>query len=153
MEEKEIDGYQFREYRHGDFDGIAELWDQTDMGSPERGDSEATVEESIRLGGCMLLLVRKDSGKICGTSWMTYDGRRVLLSHFGIRPECQGKGLSKYLLKESLKFVKEKGAQVKLEVHNKNFKAINLYTSHGFSHLGEYSVYILRDISKIEIDF
>ena len=40
------------------------------------------------------------------------------------------------------------GAQVKLEVHSTNLKAINLYKKLGFKHLGEYNVYITRDISN-----
>jgi ribosomal protein S18 acetylase RimI-like enzyme len=64
-------------------------------------------------------------------------------------PECQGKGLSKILLKESLQFVKSNGAQVKLEVHSTNIKAINLYKKFGFKHLGEYNVYIIRDVSNL----
>ena len=40
------------------------------------------------------------------------------------------------------------GAQVKLEVHSINLKAINLYKKLGFKHLGEYNVYITRDISN-----
>jgi ribosomal protein S18 acetylase RimI-like enzyme len=38
--------------------------------------------------------------------------------------------------------------QVKLEVHSTNYKAINLYKKFGFTHLGEYKVFITRDISK-----
>jgi ribosomal protein S18 acetylase RimI-like enzyme len=143
------DKYFFRQYQAGDFKGISELWDRTDMGSPERGDDENTIEETIRIGGCMLLMVNKDSGSICGSSWMTFDGRRILLHHFGVLPECQGKGLSKMLLSKSLEIVKEKGKQVKLEVHSQNFKAINLYKNFGFVHLGEYNVYIIRDTSKL----
>jgi hypothetical protein len=41
------------------------------------------------------------------------------------------------------------GAQVNLEVHTTNIKAINLYKKFGFKHLGEYNVYIIRDISNL----
>jgi ribosomal protein S18 acetylase RimI-like enzyme len=41
------------------------------------------------------------------------------------------------------------GSQVKLEVHSTNLKAINLYKKFGFKHLGEYNVYIIRDISNL----
>ena len=80
---------------------------------------------------------------------MTCDGRRILLHHFGILPEYQGKGLSEILLKESLEFVKSTGLQVKLEVHSSNIKAVNLYKKFGFKHLVGYNVYIIRDISKL----
>jgi len=91
----------------------------------------------------------KSSGRIIGTSWMTYDGRRIYLHHFGIHPEYQEKGYAKVLLKNSLKFVGENGSQIKLEVHASNFKAIGLYQQFGFKHLVGYNVYIIRDISKL----
>jgi [ribosomal protein S18]-alanine N-acetyltransferase len=138
-----------REYREGDYDGIVSFWDLTGMGSPERGDNKEIIENTIRIGGSLLVLEEKATGKISGTSWMTFDGRRILLHHFGILPEFQGNGLSKILLKESLQFIKSKGYQVKLEVHSTNYKAINLYKKFGFRHLGEYNVYIIRDISNL----
>jgi ribosomal protein S18 acetylase RimI-like enzyme len=143
------DNFIIREYKDGDFNNISSFWDLTGMGSPERGDSKQIVETTIKIGGALLIMEEKDTGRISGTSWMTYDGRRILLHHFGILPELQGNGLSKILLKESLRFVKSKGIQVKLEVHSTNFKAINLYKKFGFRHLGEYNVYIIRDISNL----
>jgi len=141
--------FLIREYRKDDFIGISRLWSATSMGNPGRGDDEKTIAETIRIGGCMLVMIEKTSGTICGTSWMTFDGRRIHLHHFGILPEYQGKGLANILMKASLKHVKEKGHQVKLEVHKTNFKAINLYKKSGFEYLGDYDVYIIRDISKI----
>ena len=115
-----------REYRNDDFEGISKFWEITGMGSPERGDNRKTIDTTINLGGTLLVMEEKNTGKISGTCWMTFDGRRILLHHFGILPEYQGNGLSKILLKESLQFVKKKGLQVKLEVHSTNHKAINL---------------------------
>jgi Acetyltransferases len=138
-----------REYHENDYNELINFWDVTDMGNPERGDSIETIKRTIDIGGCLLILEAKADGRICGSSWMTVDGRRILLHHFGVLPEYQGRGLSKFLLKESLQFVKKKGHQVKLEVHSKNFKAISLYKQFGFVHLGEYNVYIIRDLSKL----
>ena len=143
------DKFNIREYHEGDYDELIKFWDVTDMGHPERGDSRDTIKRTIDMGGSLIILEAKSNGRICGSSWMTVDGRRVLLHHFGVLPECQGRGLSKYLLQESFKFIKEKGFQVKLEVHSKNYKAISLYKQFGFVHLGEYNVYIIRDISKL----
>jgi len=138
-----------REYRNGDFMQIAEVWKQTDMANPKRGDDAEMIGETISIGGNFLILEENSTGKVCGTSWMTCDGRRIHLHHLGILPEYQGKGLAKILLEESLKIAKAKGYQVKLEVHKSNFKAINLYKKSGFEYLGDYDVYIIRDISKI----
>jgi len=47
-----------------------------------------------------------------------------------------------------MKLARNKGLQVKLEVHRTNRKAINLYKSEGFQYLGDFDVYIIRDIRK-----
>jgi ribosomal protein S18 acetylase RimI-like enzyme len=141
--------FTIRDYCGDDFQDITSFWELTDMGNPERGDDKKTIDKTIELGGCLLVMEEKSTRQICGTSWMTTDGRRILLHHFGILPKYQGRGLSKILLKESLQYVKRKGTQVKLEVHSTNYKAINLYEKFGFTHLGEYKVFIIRDISKL----
>ena len=142
--------FNIRNYRKGDFKEIMDLWIATDLGRPERGDNEKIIEESIIMGGSLLVMEEKASGKVTGTSWMTFDGRRIHLHHFGILPEYQGIGLSKPLLEESLRFVRKKGYQVKIEVHRKNLKAISLYKKAGFEYLGDYDVYIIRDINKLQ---
>lgn len=138
-----------RDYQEEDYNEIVKFWHVTDMGNPERGDSRETIRRTLDLGGKLLVMESKSAKQICGTSWMTYDGRRILLHHFGILPEYQGKGLSKILLNQSLQFVKNNGSQVKLEVHSTNVKAINLYKKFGFAHLGEYNVFIIRDVSNL----
>ena len=142
--------FNIRNYRKGDFKEIMDLWIATDLGRPERGDNEKIIEESIIMGGSLLVMEEKASGKVTGTSWMTFDGRRIHLHHFGILPEYQGIGLSKPLLEESLRFVRKKGYQVKIEVHRRNLKAISLYKKAGFEYLGDYDVYIIRDINKLQ---
>lgn len=140
-----------RNFRQGDFAGIMEVWQATDLGRPERGDDEETIKRSLSLGGCMQVMCDENkNGTIIGTSWMTFDGRRIHLHHFGILPEYQGQGLSKQLLKESLRFVKEKGFQVKIEVSRSNTIALGLYKKAGFKCLGEYDVYLIRDIQSID---
>lgn len=145
-------GITVRPYTKGDFPGIMELWTATTLSRPERGDDEAAVERSIAMGGAMLVMCDGDAvEKIIGTSWMTFDGRRIHLHHFGITPAYQGRGLSGMLLRESLRFVKEKGYQVKLEVHRTNLAAVKLYKKAGFEQLGDYDIYIVRDVQSIEI--
>jgi ribosomal protein S18 acetylase RimI-like enzyme len=149
IDKSDIEGLLLRSYIEGDFSQVALLWEKTGMGNRQRGDDARTIERSIKLGGSLIILEEKNSGKICGTSWMTFDGRRIHLHHFCIHPDYQGNGLSKILLIGSLEFVKSKGCQVKLEVHESNTRAINLYKKFGFEYLGDYDVYIIRDISII----
>ena len=139
-----------RQYHPGDFEGIMRVWIATDMGRPERGDDVSTIERSLAMGGCMLIMVDGESDNIIGTSWLTFDGRRMYLHHFGILPEFQGRGFSKILLRESLSFVKSKGFQVKLEVSRKNLIALKLYKNAGFTYLGDYDVYIIRNTNDIK---
>ena len=141
-----------RDYQKGDFNGIMNLWMATGLSKPERGDDEATVERSIEMGGRMIVMCPESPAEeIIGTSWMTFDGRRLHLHHFGIDPVFQRRGLARELLRESLRYVKEKGYQVKLEVHRSNTAAIEFYRKAGFIYLGDYDVYIIRDIQSIEI--
>jgi ribosomal-protein-alanine N-acetyltransferase len=138
-----------RDYRDSDYPEIAKLWQATDMDNPVRGDTRETIERTLKLGGKLLVLESVTTKQVIGTSWMTYDGRRIMLHHLGILPEYQGNGFSKILLKESLRFCKEVGVQVKLEVHSQNIHAVSLYNKFGFKHLTGYNVYIIRDISKL----
>ena len=145
-----MDAITVRHYQRGDFPSIMEIWTATELSRPERGDDEAAVERSIEIGGVMLVMCEGPAGEIIGTSWLTYDGRRLHLHHFGIAPRCQGRGLSHLLLEETLKVVRKKKCQVKLEVHRSNKKAIKLYIQGGFEYLGDYDVYIIRDVQSIE---
>ena len=145
-----MDPITVRHYQRGDFPAIMKIWTATELSRPERGDDEAAVERSIAIGGVMLVMCEGPEEEIIGTSWMTYDGRRLHLHHFGITPHRQGRGLSHLLLDETLKEVKRKRCQVKLEVHRSNEKAIKLYMQGGFEYLGDYDVYILRDVQSIE---
>lgn len=140
-----------REYCRNDYHAVDSLWKETGMGGAERGDDHKTIEETIKLGGKLFILENTVNHDIIGTAWMTYNGRRIYLHHFGIITNHQGNGYSEYLMKEVLAFVKTKGKQIKLEVHHSNKKAIVLYKKYGFKYLGDYKVFIIRDFNNVEI--
>ena len=140
---------KIRDFQPEDFSQVNELWSQTGMGGAHRGDNLEVIHQTIQGGGKLLVMEEISTKKIIGTSWLTNDKRRIYLHHFGILPEYQGNGLSKPLMLESIKFVKKTGLQVKLEVHRDNTRAINLYEKMGFKYLGDYDVYIVRDIEKV----
>jgi len=137
-----------RDFKSSDFQSLVEIWLLTGLGSAQRGDNLEIIDQSINMGGKMLI-AENTNGRVIGTSWMTFDGRRIHLHHFGIHPDYQRKGIGLKLAKESLQFVKQKGYQVKLEVHKNNIAAIELYKKLGFTYLGDYDVYIIRDIGTI----
>jgi ribosomal protein S18 acetylase RimI-like enzyme len=140
---------KIREYSDSDFTEMMLLWESLGLGGAFRGDDVNAIGRAIRMGGQLLLMIEKSSDSIVGTSWLTVDGRRTYLHHFGIKADYQGNGLAKILLDASLKLAKTYGMQIKLEVHKDNIKALDLYKKAGFTFLGDYQVYIIRDISGI----
>lgn len=139
-----------RDFKTDDYSEILDLWEKTGLGNKTRGDDLAAIELSLKIGGKFIIMEEISSRKIIGTSWMTFDGRRLHLHHFGIDPEYQGRRLSIPLLNESLKFAVAKKVQIKLEVHKDNLKAIELYTKNHFKYLGDYRIYIIRDVSELD---
>ena len=138
-----------RDYQNSDYEKIAYLWQETNLGGAQRGDNAEIISHSIELGGKLILIENTETKEIIGSSWMTFDGRRIHLHHIGVLPKYQNQGYGKLLTKESLKFAKQKGYQIKLEVHQSNIKAIEIYKKLGFNFLGDYDVYIIRDVSSI----
>lgn len=134
-----------RPYRPSDYGQVEELWKSTGIYTVERGDTQLVIEKCNRAGGRFLVMEDENLEKIAGTSWMTYDGRRIYLHHFAIAPDYQGKGFGRMLALESLKFPREVGCPVKLEVHRNNLPALKLYTSLGFSEFEHYGIFMNLD--------
>lgn len=137
----------FTDFNESEFEEIQELWVQTGMGDSERGDTANTIISCNELGGKLIVMKEITSHEIVGTSWLTYDGRRIFLHHFGIKPVWQRKGLANLLAEETMKFIRSKGTQVKLEVQKDNLIAKRLYENLGFFVFDDYDVYMLRDSS------
>lgn len=138
-----MDDYFVRDYQPSDYPAINDLWLKTGLGGAHRGDNQKVIEKSIRMGG-KLLVAENSQQCIVATAWMTFDGRRIHLHHFGVLPQFQRKGLGKMLTRACLEFAQKKDVQIKLEVHKTNTAAINLYKQLGFNYLGDYLVYIVR---------
>ncbi len=141
--------YIIRDFKQRDFPMVEKIWAETDLGGKERGDSLNIIFDTIKSGGRLLVMENNKSKDIIGTSWLTVDGRRMHMHHFGIKPSFQKQGLAKLLLKESLKFAGETRLQIKIEVHKSNIHALNLYQKYGFKQLGDYEVLIIRNPLEI----
>ncbi|MGM0601029.1 MAG: GNAT family N-acetyltransferase [Candidatus Rifleibacteriota bacterium] len=138
---------ELRDYKPEDFDELFELWQATGLASKGRGDDANVIANTLFAGGKLFILSCND--KIIGSSWITNDGRRLYLHHLCVAPDFQGKKLSHVLLKASLKYAHKLNMQIKLEVSRKNEFIINLYEKYGFKYLGDYDVYIIRNLSSI----
>ena len=134
----------FRDYRREDYHGLILLWNVLGMTAEERGDTPEVIQRTIDQGGKLIVLEHEE--KIIGSSWLTTDGRRMFLHHFCIDEAFQGKGLGMKLGEESMKFIREKGFQVKLEVHKENHAAKKLYEKLGFFAFTEYDIYMKRKV-------
>ncbi len=133
-----------RKYKPDDFPQVESLWKKTGIYTPERRDSPESILQCNTRGGRFLIMEEESSNRIIGTSWLTWDGRRVLLHHFAILPSMQGQGYGRILALESLAFAREKKAPMKLEVHRANVPAVQLYTSLGFEVFTDYNVYMIQ---------
>ncbi|MDY6800104.1 MAG: N-acetyltransferase [Bacteroidota bacterium] len=141
--------FVIRDYQKDDYQKLNELWQETGLGGSQRGDDNSIIAHSLEIGGRLIVIENTETREIIGSSWMTFDGRRIHLHHIGVKPEFQNQGFGKLLTKESLKHAKEKGYQIKLEVHQTNKKAIAIYKNFGFTFLGDYDVYIVRDLNSL----
>lgn len=140
----EFNNYSVRDFKASDFKAVQKLWEETGMGGPERGDTLQVIEKTIKCGGKLLVLVVDE--ELAGTSWMTQDGRRLYIHHFSVKPDYQGLGLSHMLMNTSMDWIRKQGLQVKMEVHQKNQRAIDLYKKYGFNELEGYQVYMIREL-------
>jgi ribosomal protein S18 acetylase RimI-like enzyme len=134
-----------RDYCPADFPRVEMLWKETGIYTMERGDTSEIILRCNLAGGKFLVMEDPATGLLAGTSWMTWDGRRVFLHHFAIHPSLQGKGLGRALALRSLEFAKQKESPMKLEVHRHNSPAVNLYRDLGFRVFEDYDVYMILD--------
>lgn len=133
-----------RHYKPVDFQQIESLWKETGIYTLERGDTADIISRCNTQGGKFLVLEDEKNQMIIGTSWLTWDGRRIFMHHFAILPSYQGRGYGRKLALESLNFASEKNAPMKLEVHQQNLRAVQLYKSLGFKVFKNYDVYMIH---------
>lgn len=138
-----------RDYQPDDYPAVMKLWELTGLGGRQRDDDKSVIEKSIVMEGRLLVAVHKD-GRLVGTSWMTFDGRRIHLHHVGVLPAYQRNGIGRLLSIRSLEHARDKNVQIKLEVHRENKGAVALYKKLGFQYLGDYDVYIIRDFGTCD---
>ena len=84
-----------RDYRPSDFPQVEKLWKETGIYIFERGDTAEIIKQCNDLGGQFLVMEAPDNSLVFGSSWMTFDGRRIHLHHFAILPSYQGLGFWK----------------------------------------------------------
>ncbi len=133
-----------RDYVKEDYLKLKQLWQDTGLDFPERGDDAQVIDLCLALGGKLLVMIDAKNELLTGSCWLTWDGRRLHFHHFAIHPDYQGQGNAKILMNEVMKYIKKTGAFVKLEVHKENHKAIELYKKYGFFEFEDYLIMMKR---------
>jgi len=131
-----------RDYQIGDFPQVESLWKKTGIYRAYRGDTPEIIEKCKDQGGKFLVMEDPELHLIVGSSWLTFDGRRLHLHHFAVLPSHQNQGFGRSLAQKSLAYARQKGIPVKIEVHKNNPHALHLYKSLGFEPLQGFGVYI-----------
>ena len=139
-----------RDYTEKDYPHVAEIWERTGISTPGRGDTAEVIENTLRRNGGRCWCWTKRTTRVIGTSWLTNDGRRLYLHHFAIDPKFQGGGLSKPLLRESLQDRQRDRLADQARSARENERADPLLQKAGFKRLGDYDVYIIRDLTEIK---
>lgn len=138
---------RIRDYRESDYASLMQLWRVTGLALPERKDDAGVIKRCNGMGGRLLVLENTAAGEIIGSSWMTWDGRRIYLHHFGIHPDWQNMGFGTKLAEASVEWIRSTGQQVKMEVHKENKTAISIYKKLGFFAFEDYELYMIREFT------
>ncbi len=143
--------WEIRDYQPKDFNSVSSFWKEIGLGGEERKDYPEVILHTLKFEGKLIIIENKKNEEIIGTSWLTCDGRRIHIHHFGVNEKYRRKGFGKLLAKESIKYAKENGYQLRLDVEKNNFIAKRIYESFGFYAYTEYDIYVLRDINNANI--
>ncbi|MCD6333615.1 MAG: GNAT family N-acetyltransferase [Bacteroidales bacterium] len=146
MSKNWINTITIRNYQYSDYGELKRFWQLNGLDSPKRADDQYIIQRTLDHGGVLLVMIHED-GRLIGSSWITEDGRRSWIHHFGIHPDLHGQGLGKLLMERTMIEIRRIGLQVKLEVHHNNLNAIGLYRKYGFKLLDGYLVYMVRSLN------
>lgn len=102
---------RLREFILADYDAVYAIWENAGPGvGIGFSDTRGEIAKKL-LRDPDLFLVAEESGRIVGTVLGGYDGRRGLIYHLAVVPECRQQGIGKMLMAEVERRLKEKGCQ------------------------------------------
>ncbi|MCK5759676.1 MAG: GNAT family N-acetyltransferase [Candidatus Delongbacteria bacterium] len=140
--------YNFVDFTKSDLEELMTFWEDTGVGGKHRGDNSDIISASVNNGGRLILMKLERTSEIIGSAWVTTDKRRTYLHYFAISKEFRGIGLANILMDQVMEHAKYLGLQFRLEVHEDNIPAFELYKKYGFEYLGDYNIYINRNLQK-----
>ena len=128
-----------------DYDAIFALWNSTEQSRRALNPVDDTREGITRYlkrnpTTCFLAAEEDDAGtetRVAGVILTGHDGRRGIIHHMCVHPDCRRQGIASALIRELLRRAEALGlAFVTLEVRAGNAPAAALYGGFGFEPVG-----------------
>jgi len=133
-----------RDYRSEDYLAIIDLWLKTGYGKTSRYENQKVIEKSIKMGGRLIVATTPES-LMAGSLWLTFDGYSGHLHHLSVLPKFIEMEIVSSLVGEAIRFSKGKGYQLKIEADLNNKNLIHQFSELGFTSIGQYFIFVLRD--------
>lgn len=123
---------QIRPYRETDEQAVVELWDLV-FHKPEPRNAPRLVIAQKLAAQRDLFFVAEVSGSVVGTAMGGYDGHRGWLYTVAVRPDLQGRGLGRALVRHVETSLRVLGCpKLNLQVLTSNARVIGFYERLGY---------------------
>lgn len=125
---------------HQDYPAVIALWSAAGPGvHVGRSDSEAEIRKKLERDPDLFLVAEQD-GVIVGTVLGGFDGRRGLVYHLAVRPDCRQHGIGSALMEELERRLRAKGClRCYLLLVPGNDRADEFYRARGWDRMEIYS--------------
>ena len=141
------DSLRIRGFRLDDYSRVFELWKESGL-EIRPGDDLKGVKLKLERDPD-LFLVAEDAGEIIGSAIGGWDGRRGFVWHLAVRPDYQGKGIARALVRQVEERLMKKGATIVYAmVLTANKKSRDFFTAFGYETSAD-QVIVRKDLRKI----
>ncbi|MDO4260168.1 MAG: GNAT family N-acetyltransferase [Actinomycetaceae bacterium] len=126
--------FRIRQMQAADLPGVGACMDAA-FGHPYNRDILAHEFKGChRLNPNGLLVAVDNEGKVIGTAWGAWNGRRAVVSGLAVHPHNQGQGIARALMAEVERVFRPMGVtRLSVEIAPGNESVIPLYEHLGFS--------------------
>jgi N-acetylglutamate synthase len=118
--------------QQADFDKICLLWKKINIAKESVIQDRENFEIMLRFNHSTCF-VAEENGKIIGSIFGLFNGRRAWIHHLGVHPKWQNKKIGTKMLKLTEKSLKKIGTKrILLSVDFKNLKVVPFYEKNGY---------------------
>lgn len=114
-----------------DADAVIALWHEAGL-HPSRSDSEAAIARALAFQPDLFLAAREE-GRVVGTVWGAYDGRRGWIYRLAVASSHRRQGLGQRLMDEVEKRLQALGCdKINLLIERDNIAVADFYGARGY---------------------